>query len=88
MAEVDIEVSEEVARAVSDLAMRHYGDNSMASQQRVVEGALRWILDKVPLKITFNIKPEALPSANALWKRIGSVLLSDKGKNNKGTNRR
>jgi len=88
MAEVDIEVSDEVARAVSDLAVRHYGDDSMASRQRVVEGALRWALDKLSLKITFDIKPEAALSANSLWKRVWSVLLSEKGKNNKQTNRR
>ena len=46
MAEVDIEISSRMARAITDLAVRHYGDNSMVSQQRVVEAALKWSLKK------------------------------------------
>jgi len=45
MAKVDINVSDDDARSISDLAVRRYGDNSTASQQLVVEAALRWSLE-------------------------------------------
>jgi len=83
MQDFDIEVSDEVARAVSDLAVRHYGDNSMTSQQRVVKAALRWALDKPSPKITFDLEPDASLLVDIRWKHIWKALLSERGKNNK-----
>jgi hypothetical protein len=40
MAEIDIEADDDLVEGVKRLAVRHYGDDSEASQQRVVESAL------------------------------------------------
>lgn len=80
---IDIEVSDDVARVVSDLAVTHYGDNSLRSQQRVVKEVLRWDLDKPSQKITFDLEPDASLLVDIRWKQIWRALLSDRGKNNK-----
>lgn len=77
MERVDIEVSEEVANAVSDLAVRHYGDSSIVSQQHVVETAVRWALGRESTKITFDMKPEVWPLYNGRWKRLWDTILSE-----------
>lgn len=80
---IDIEVSDEVARVVSDLAVRYYGDDSMTCQQQVVKAALRWDLDKPSQTITFDLEPDASLLVDIRWKQIWKVLLSDRSKNNK-----
>lgn len=76
MVRIDIEVSEKVANTVCDLAVRHYGDSSIASQQHVVETALRWSLSKETTKITFDMKPEVWPLNNGRWKRMWDIIFS------------
>lgn len=83
MQHVDIEVSDEVARAVSDLAVRHYGDNSITSQHRVVKAALQWVLSKPSQKITFDLESDVSMLADIRWKQIWRALLSERSKNNK-----
>jgi len=78
---VEIEVSDKVARAISDLAVRHFGDNSMVSQQRVVKASLLWDLGRPPQKITFDIEPDASLLIDIRWKHIWRALLSERGNN-------
>ena len=40
MAELDVQVDDELAMRVNELAVKHYGDDSQTSQARVVEVAL------------------------------------------------